>query len=215
MNYTINYLTSSGNENRLTEEDLRSNDNSNTSQSSEQPYNDKTLNEIRLKNFGPKGMKDWAVNSDTTQSDLYRMNSSGEFYDEKTLNTFVAYTDPKANFWNGRSSIHYSKSVFSSPERILKTMNHESVHAFGNSPAGMTFRLARQTKIDGIDLEHLAIRKAEWSFLNANSLTSKGMNVLSKEAIEVMSRQLDSSQRNIFNIMFKYINPMFSKKIVK
>ncbi|WP_164465142.1 RHS repeat-associated core domain-containing protein [Chryseobacterium lactis] len=235
VSYSINYLLTPANENKITEKDLAedtssdsstdsntaSNNNTSTNAnggSSELPYNDKTLSNMRQKNFGPEQMKKWGVNYDTVKSETYKQNAAGKFYDSS--GEFVAYTDPKANFWNGRSTIYYSKSVFASPERLLKTMRHETVHAFGNTPGGMTFRLARKNIIrfgndEWIDLEHLAIRKAEWSFLSANKVGSEGMNVLSQNMIELYYSRLDEAQRNIFKIMFNYINPMFAQKIVK
>ncbi len=219
ISYAIRYASTSGDENKLYESDIAPENTAASEQTSSGavPFKDKTVTDLRAKEFGAKGMKQWAVEGDHANSDFYKMDANGYFVD-KDGSTFLAYTQPKANFWTGRSSIYYAKTSFESPERLLKVMKHETVHAFGNSSAGITLAMARKIQISygvggnrsSIDLEHLVIRKAELSYLAANRLSSQGMNTWDPQTISNFMQNLTGGQLSIFRIIFNRINTMFS-----
>jgi RHS repeat-associated protein len=219
VSYAIRYSSTSGDENKLYESDIAPENTAASEQTSSGavPFKDKTVTDLRAKEFGAKGMKQWAVEGDHANSDFYKMDANGYFVD-KDGSTFLAYTQPKANFWTGRSSIYYAKTSFESPERLLKVMKHETVHAFGNSSAGITLAMARKIQISygvggnrsTIDLEHLVIRKAELSYLAANRLSSQGMNTWDPQTISNFMQNLTGGQLSIFRIIFNRINTMFS-----
>ncbi|MDN5396335.1 MAG: type IV secretion protein Rhs, partial [Chryseobacterium sp.] len=86
-------------------------------------YSNKTLQEMRSKNYLPEEMQRFRVDGDVIGSEQYAQTSNG-FFSTTNGNAYAYTTRP--NFLTGKSTIHYARASFASKELLFTTMAHET-----------------------------------------------------------------------------------------
>ena len=212
ISYTVNYYARGYNKTQYTRaDDIIYNDSGN-SRSVE--YSDSGVSEFRKKFFKPEEIRKYRIGKEYAGGKLFKINpKTGLFVDAIDGTEF--YAAANQNFLTGKTDIFYSKNLFSSDVNLLKTMAHETVHAFVNTPAGAAYSfLLRNGVTEGMTYEHLGIRIAEWDFFWLNpGFKPDGRLFTNFNRLYLAEMALPQFVRPTYDRFMKDILPIFNRKL--
>ncbi|MDQ8747748.1 RHS repeat-associated core domain-containing protein [Elizabethkingia miricola] len=212
ISYTVNYYARGYNKTQYTRaDDVIYNDSGN---SRPVEYSDSGVSEFRKKFFKPEEIRKYRIGKEYAGGKLFKINpKTGLFVDAIDGTEF--YAAANQNFLTGKTDIFYSKNLFSSDVNLLKTMAHETVHAFVNTPAGAAYSfLLRNGVTEGMTYEHLGIRIAEWDFFWLNpGFKPDGRLFTNFNRLYLAEMALPQFVRPTYDRFMKDILPIFNRKL--
>ena len=213
ITYTINYLVKySG----MKDEFRYSNGESSPSGESVE-YSNKSLQNMRNKNFKPEEIRKYKVGRDLIGSENYSQTSDGFF---KTVNgKAFAYTS-RPNFFSGVSDIRYARAAFASKELLFTTMVHETAHSYIMFAGSAFINKLSETKLfsNGYstlnDLGHASIYDLENYLSSINNFPLNPSIGYDKDYIfNAVNNNYTGNNISGFNILKKFLLPVFNRKI--